>query len=234
MPERESPEAAILGLDNVAIDLPVAGIGSRILAAFLDYIIVAFLGILLAVFAIATLATRLGGGWSFAVVLVGFFLLEYGYFAGSELLAAGRTAGKQVLGLRVSSAQGGRPGAAALLIRNVVRSVDLVTGLPLMAVDPRARRLGDRLAGTLVLHTRASESQEVLLRRLPRGWGPREAAVLEAFLRRAPGLEPSRRDALARKLVAAIDQADRDYLASSPTDWEPAARLRHAAESGEP
>jgi hypothetical protein len=119
---------------------------------------------------------------------------------------------------------------AALLIRNAVRSVDLLTGVPLMAIDPRSRRLGDRLAGTLVLHARAAPKTEVLSRRLPRGWGPREAAVLENFLRRAPGLDPGRRDALARQLVAAIDAADPEYLAVSPAEWEATARLRHAAQ----
>jgi uncharacterized RDD family membrane protein YckC len=207
-------------------------VGSRALAAFLDYLIVVFLGVLLGVVAALTLTTRLGGVWTVAVVIIGFFFLEYGYFAGSEVLSRGRTAGKRAVGLHVSSTQGGRASVAALLIRNAVRSVDLLTGVPLMAMDPRARRLGDRLAGTLVLHARAATNAEVLLRRLPRGWGPREAAVLEAFLRRAPGLDPGRRDALARQLVAAIDAADPEYLAVSPADWEAAARLRQAAEGG--
>ena len=55
------------------------------------------------------------------------------------------------LRLRVVTAEGGRPGASALLMRNLVRALDLVFGIPLMAVDPLSRRLGDRLAGTLGL-----------------------------------------------------------------------------------
>lgn len=220
----------MLGLDNVAIELPIAGVGSRALAAFLDYLVVVLLGAVLVIVAALTLASRLGGVWTVAVVILGLFLLEYGYFAGSEVLTRGRTAGKRAVGLRVSSAQGGRASVAALLIRNAVRSVDLLTGVPLMAIDPRSRRLGDRLAGTLVLHARASPKSEVLSRRLPRGWGPREAAVLENFLRRAPGLDPGRRDALARQLVTAIDAADPEYLAGSPAEWEATARLRHAAQ----
>jgi hypothetical protein len=34
------PEESVLALDNVRVDLPVAGAGSRALAAFLDYLIV--------------------------------------------------------------------------------------------------------------------------------------------------------------------------------------------------
>jgi hypothetical protein len=102
-----------------------------------------------------------------------------------------------------------------------------------MAIDPRSRRLGDRLAGTLVLHARTAARAEVLSRRLPRGWGPREAAVLENFLRRAPGLDASRRDSLARQLVAAIEAADPEYLVVSPAEWEATDRLRHAAEGAE-
>jgi uncharacterized RDD family membrane protein YckC len=233
MRERDGSEAAILGLDNVAIDLPVAGIGSRILAAFVDYAIVSLLALVLIVTAAVVLSSAIGGGWTVAVVILGLFILEYGYFAGSEVLTGGRTLGKHALSLRVASAQGGRAGTAALLIRNAVRSVDLVTGVPLMALDARSRRLGDRLAGTLVLHTQALARDVVVTRRLPRGWGPREAAVLEAFLRRSGGLDPARADALARQLVAAVDQADPDYLARSPADWDATARLRHAAQDEE-
>ena len=111
------------------------------------------------------------------------------------------------MGLRVVTREAARPGTSAFLIRNAVRTVDLVTGIPLMATDPLARRLGDRLAGTLVVHLQASPRDEAL-HRTPQGWNAHEAAVLESFLWRAPDMEAFRAERLARRLLECIQHDD--------------------------
>jgi uncharacterized RDD family membrane protein YckC len=201
-------EATVLGLDNVPLELPIAGPGSRSLAAFLDYLVVG-----IAVFAwgalcvaVSTLGTQTGW-WMLALFLVGFFVIEYGYFAAVEIAREGQTFGKWAIGLRVVTREAARPGPAAFLIRNAVRSVDLVVGVPLMAVDPLSRRLGDRLAGTLVVYEHAS-TREMMLRRTPSGWSAQEAALLEAFLWRAPEMEAWRAERLARQLLECIQHDD--------------------------
>lgn len=146
-------------------------------------------------------------GWGFTLVIVGYFLIEYGYFAGCEIALGGRTPGKRALRLRVVTRHGGHPGVTALLLRNAVRSVDLLTGVPLMALDPLSRRVGDRLAGTLVVHDRPPEA-EIVVRRVPAGWSGREVAVVESFFRRRRELEPARADALARRLLALVERDD--------------------------
>jgi len=201
-------ETTVLGLDNVPLELPVAGPGSRSLAAFLDYLLVgigAFAWGALCL-AVSTLA-KPAGWWMFALFLVGFFVIEYGYFAVLEIVREGQTFGKWAVGLRVVTREAARPGPAAFLIRNVVRSVDLVVGVPLMAVDPLSRRLGDRLAGTLVVYEHAP-TREPVLRRTPQGWSAQEAALLEAFLWRAPEMEPWRAERLARQLLDCIRHDD--------------------------
>jgi uncharacterized RDD family membrane protein YckC len=144
---------SILGLDNIRLDLPVAGLGSRTLAAFLDYL---GMGALAALWILLSLlmGALLTSGWVPVFLLGGLFLIHWGYFAGLEIAMGGRTLGKRALQLRVVTAEGGTPGAGALLIRNLVRTIDLVAGVPLMAIDPLSRRLGDRLGGTLVVHDR--------------------------------------------------------------------------------
>jgi uncharacterized RDD family membrane protein YckC len=227
----EPAEGRILGLDNVPLDLPVAGAPSRVLASFLDYlvltaivIVVFFVGVVIA----AALSLRSSAGlWILGLFVVGFFVIEYGYFAGVEIAMGGSTFGKWVLGLRVVTASGGRPGVSALLLRNCVRTVDLVVGLPLMVLDPRSRRLGDRLAGTLVVHRRAREP-ELVLRRTPQGWGSREVALLESFLRRAPELEPTRADRMARLLLARVQRDDAAALQGLPEGLSPVDALRRA------
>jgi membrane protease YdiL (CAAX protease family)/uncharacterized RDD family membrane protein YckC len=67
----------------------------------------------------------------------------------------GKTIGKAVVGIRVTSEEGGRPGFGPTTIRNVLRLVDvLVIGPVLIADTPRRQRLGDRLAHTVVVRER--------------------------------------------------------------------------------
>lgn len=218
---------SILGLDNIRLDLPVASVGSRTLAAFLDWLILTVL-----VFLLVMLSAIVGGllspVWMPVLAGVGSFLLQWGYFAGFEIATAGRTPGKMALRLRVVTAEGGRPGAGALLVRNLVRFIDLVFGIPLMAIDPLARRLGDRLAGTLVVHDRGREAAPVL-GRIPPGWGARELAVVEAFLTRAQGLESTAASwQLADRILDRIRADAPELLAGIDTRRDPVAALRRA------
>jgi len=223
----EQKDPTVLGLDNVPLDLPVAGIGSRLLAGFVDYVVIALVAVAwFTGVAFLTGALHLHWGWSAAILVLGYFALEYGYFAGLEL-ARGRTLGKWALDLRVATRSGGRPGPAALLLRNLVRSVDLAVGVPLMAFDPLARRLGDRLGGTLVLH-RPEARRQLELRRVPPSWGPREIAVLESFLERSPDMDPARCRAIARRFLHAVARSDPHFLDGHDPSLDPLAELRRA------
>jgi uncharacterized RDD family membrane protein YckC len=214
----EPSTTTVLGLDNVPLNLPVAGAGSRVLAAFVDYLVVVLALIALGGLCIFLGTTqRVGGLWAIGVFIVGAFLIEYGYFATSEIAWEGHTLGKWALGLRVVTREGGRPGSTAYLIRNAVRTVDLLVGVPLIATDPLARRLGDRLAGTLVVHLEP-QAVEPILRKSPQGWSTDEVALLEAFLRRAPHLEPWRADRMSRQLLDAIAHDDPALLAGIDTE----------------
>jgi uncharacterized RDD family membrane protein YckC len=210
MDERVSFEATVLGLDNIPLELPVAGAGSRALSAALDYLVVGILVVLWGAGCLALGTLGRLGWWALAVFFLGFFVIEYGYFAGVEIAREGQTFGKWALGLRVVTRDGARPGTAALLLRNAVRSVDLIVGVPLMATDALARRLGDRLAGTLVVHTH-SPARETVALRTPRGWGAQDTALLETFLRRAPDMEASRAERLAGQLLDTIQVDDPDF-----------------------
>ena len=218
---------SILGLDNIRLDLPVASVGSRSLAVFLDYLILAALAIGW-VFLVVIALTPLLPNWVPVFLIVGIFLLDWGYFAGSEIATGGRTVGKMALGLRVVTAEGGSPGPSALLIRNLVRVLDLVFGVPLMAIDPLSRRLGDRLAGTLVVHDRGREKAPVL-GRVPPGWGPRELAAVESFLARARTLEDTAGAwAMADRILDRIRRDAPELLKGVDTRRDPVAALLQA------
>jgi uncharacterized RDD family membrane protein YckC len=213
---------SILGLDNIRLDLPVAGLGSRSLAAFLDYIGLGFVAIAWIVGSVV-FAQWLAPGWTVVLVVAGLFLIDWGWFATQEILGGGRTLGKRLLKLRVVTAEGGTPAAGPLLIRNLVRSLDLLCGPLLMAIDPLSRRLGDRLAGTLVVHDRERETAPVL-GRVPPGWGARELAVVEAFLARARTLgDPAVAREMAERILERIRRDAPELLAGVDSGLDPVA-----------
>lgn len=231
----ELDRESILALDNIRLDLPVAGLGSRCLAGLIDAVGVAVL-LLLWVLLCAALAMWASGTWAVAVGVAGVFAVEWGYFAGMEIATGGRTLGKRAIGLRVVAAEGAAAGAGALLVRNLVRDFDYLIGVPLMAFDPLARRLGDRLAGTLVVHE--GRRPAVLLGRVPPGWSVREVAIVEAFLARAGELrDGADRDEMARRLLGRLEHDAPELLAGLDglrAMGEPVAALRRAlaAEEG--
>lgn len=213
METEDNSGAAIYGLDNVRLELPLAGIGSRTLAAAIDHALLVLLQVVW-LFGGTAFLGLLGldlGGWGFGLLVAGLFLLQWGYFAIFEIALSGQTPGKLAVGLRVVSYRGGRTTATALLVRNFLRSFDLFIGLPLMAVDRRARRLGDLVAGTLVVHRREAARDELRLGRYPAGWGAREVAVVEGFLRRARYMERSRAQGLADQILEWIVRREPEF-----------------------
>lgn len=224
MDDRES----ILGLDNIRLELPIAGVGSRTLAAFLDYLILGAAFIAWTIAGVMLLAATDGSSLAFVAFVAGYFVLEYGYFAISEIVGNGQTLGKKAVKLRVITAEGGSAGAGALLSRNLVRSLDLVLGIPLMAIDPLARRLGDRLAGTLVVHERTAEAAP-LIGRVPPGWGSREVAAVESFLARARGLEDTVRTyEMADRILGRLRRDAPELLDGIDVRNDPVEAIRRA------
>lgn len=85
---------------------------------------------------------------TFALMIPYMFLLE--------ALTRGRSLGKIALGLRVVSRDGSRPTVIQTLVRNVIRFIDMLPHFYLLGViafsgDRLRRRIGDRVAGTLVV-----------------------------------------------------------------------------------
>lgn len=207
--------------------MPIAGVGSRALAAFLDGTFQFAIQIVwLIVWFAAGLATRLGT-WGPVLYVAGAFAVDSAYFAGSEIAMRGRTLGKKIIGLRVVTRGGGTASTGALLTRNLIRVVDVIVGVPLMAIDPLARRLGDRLAGTVVVHDRAGRP-EPLLRRIPRGWQGEDVALVESLLRRAKDLEPARAEGMAARVIARLEREEPEFLAAAGRTGGSVATLQQA------
>jgi uncharacterized RDD family membrane protein YckC len=84
------------------------------------------------------------------------WIAAYGVYFLHTLLSelfTGRTLGKWIFGLRVTTLDGARPRPMALLIRNFVRVLEFHLLLPLIVIvfSPLNQRIGDMAAGTVVL-----------------------------------------------------------------------------------
>jgi uncharacterized RDD family membrane protein YckC len=159
--------------EQVDLRLPIAGIGSRFLAILTDtviQIVAVFLLILfIVVFLSASQRERFGdvsdtaGKWLMAAVGLFFFLLFWGYFALFEAFWNGQTPGKRLVKIRVIKDSGRQITLFEALARNLIRVIDMIppnlyfVGLVSMLCNKQQKRLGDLVAGTIVIHERASE-----------------------------------------------------------------------------
>ena len=170
--EIETPELVML-------DYEIAGIGSRALAAILDALILGA-----AMLALVVVFAAFGGGvlhsrWFPPLFLLLFFLLGNCYYIFFEGFRHGQTPGKRRIGIRVVRDTGHPAGLAAAALRSLLRVADFLpasyfVGGLLVALHPRAKRLGDLVAGTIVVRDRPTESP---VSRTPR---PASAAPLAA------------------------------------------------------
>jgi uncharacterized RDD family membrane protein YckC len=180
-PESGEPRQRVHSPEQVALELPIAGPTSRILAYAVDAAAIFLLD--LAAIALLLLATpaaawlseqfrsvgEAAGGktpqellesgallYLFAVFVIVQLAIEWCYFVFFELTLAGRSPGKALLGLRVLR-DGGEPiDLSASLMRNLLRVVDVlpanyVVGLVAMLLSSEGKRLGDLAAGTIVV-----------------------------------------------------------------------------------
>ncbi|HEX8341723.1 MAG TPA: RDD family protein [Tepidisphaeraceae bacterium] len=87
-------------------------------------------------------------------------VLYVGHTAVAEALG-GRSIGKLLLGLRVVAYDGGPPDRTRLVMRNVLRLVDIAMIVPLLLIllSPTRQRIGDLACGTLVVRAGPPRSQ---------------------------------------------------------------------------
>ncbi len=163
--------------EGLRLDLVLAGVGTRIVAAIID---TAVLGALM--FAIGVGGALLGSsfvdGWEeggfvlLALVIALITAVPIAYYVLFETLDGGRSIGKRALQMRVVRTNGLPVGFTASLIRNLIRLVDLLPaayliGLISVVGSGSNQRVGDMAAGTLVIRERQPGS--------PTTWAPTAA-----------------------------------------------------------
>jgi uncharacterized RDD family membrane protein YckC len=191
--------------EGVALQLHPAGVMPRAAAWAIDLLIrLTATALLLVLFGL------FGSGAGAGLSLLLLFAMYWLYPILFEVLREGQTIGKRAIGLRVIHANGTPVGWLASIVRNLMRTVDMLPvlygcGAVAGLLDPQGRRLGDMVAGTLVVHAAPAASAAVLPP-TPAVWSEHvllaeEKAALIAFAERGPRLTPERQAELADLLL---------------------------------
>lgn len=210
-------EAVITG-DAVLLDLRTASFAARMLSAVIDGALQ--LGILaLGTVAVAFAAARadLDDGLVAAAVVIVSVLAYVGYPVLSELLLAGRSVGRLVMGTRVVRDDGGPVHVRQSLIRAVMAMLEIWStagslALACSVIDRRSRRLGDLLAGTVVIQERMRdlEPERVAVPDSLSSWADTADVGrlpltlrqdIRSFLPRAGRIHPASRRQISRDLL---------------------------------
>lgn len=241
----DAPELRFETPERVALRLELAGLGARAFAYLVDVLLVFLLWVLaLVLYSISgdLLREVQALSWAGQLLAVGAVLLSgWGWDVAWEVAGRGRTPGKRALGIRVVRADGGPVGLVESLARNVLRAVEVplgyAPGVLAVALSPRRQRLGDLVAGTLVIRERrvdlsryaaaptiALDAYAHLRGRAGGLLAADEFERLVDFLARRPGLEPRARARVATRLAAALARR-----AGGPSPADPEAFLEALA-----
>jgi uncharacterized RDD family membrane protein YckC len=230
--------------EQTSIEFPLAGIGSRFLAILVDSMIqgAVVIVLILMVFGLGAGFSRLGLAnsssaptWIIAILIFVYFLLTYGYYMLFEAIWNGQTPGKRLTHLRVIKDSGQPITAIDAVGRNLLRIVDQLPfaygiGVLCAWISPQSKRLGDYVAGTVVVHEKPFE-------KVPAPWDaptpaaathsyganrltPEEFALVEAFLNRRSALDAGVRYDTATGIVRRIEAK-----LTMPADRPPAEKL---------
>lgn len=152
--------------EGLSLELDIAGAGSRLLAGLVDlcFLILVFMSVLLT---LAIMRQRDPTGVSdFLVgfVLLSSLLLFVAYHTLLPHFWGGRTLGKALVGLRVVDMSGSPATAVAQALRSMLWMIEILPiplppGLLVMAGSAKCQRLGDMVAGTLVVRTPRTQIQ---------------------------------------------------------------------------
>lgn len=215
--------------EQTSIEFPLAGIGSRFLAVLIDTAIQVAVAIV-----IGLLLVGLGSGfgdvpfgksssadvWVAAILVFLYFLLTFGYFILFESIWNGQSPGKRLTHIRVIKDSGQPITAIDAVGRNLLRIIDQLPfaygiGVLCAWLSPQSKRLGDYVAGTVVVHEKPLETvappwgnapaQSAAHQYGAKRLTPEEFALVETFLSRRSALDAGVRYDTAAGIVRRIE-----------------------------
>ncbi|NIR52255.1 RDD family protein [candidate division KSB1 bacterium] len=140
---------------NVEIDYTIAGIGDRVLAALLDYLVLA--GYLIGgTFLLGTLSPGSGASTGFVALMVILYLPAFLYHLLCEIFLNGQSFGKKTLKIKVVKLDGSQPRIGDYFLRWILRLIDITilfgsVAMLTIIITGKGQRIGDIAAGTTVV-----------------------------------------------------------------------------------
>lgn len=210
--------------EQTALEFPLAGIGSRFIAVAADTAIQFIIGLVLAFVALVVVPTLTTFGsvapqWAIALLIIAFFLIYSAYFAIFEAIWNGQTPGKRYAQLRVMKDDGRPISVFDSVARNLLRIVDSfpLYGIGVVSVffSKKNKRLGDFVAGTVVVHEKTVEATRPFLETQVDASTPfydvskislDELRLIETFLQRRDSFDPALRGSMAAQIANRIGQ----------------------------
>ena len=157
--------------ERVPLHFALASIGNRFLACAVDHAIqlvalglIAIASMILANIDFVESTSEAAPKWVYAIMIILLFLTFTGYFAFFEWIWSGQTPGKRWLKLRVLREDGRPITFWEASVRNLLRSLDMMPapfysiGLISVFATTRDQRVGDMVAGTVVVREREAEA----------------------------------------------------------------------------
>ncbi|OBJ73840.1 RDD family protein [Mycobacterium sp. 1274756.6] len=210
--------AQVVTGDAVVLDVQVAQLPVRAVAALIDIVVISALTLAGAVLGALTYR-QLDGAWVQALTIVFVVLVPVAYPLIFEVSTRGRTLGKMAMGLRVVADDGGPERVSQATFRALTSVVEiwLLLGSPAVIsslLSPHGKRLGDIFAGTRVISERAPRLAPPPMMPPALAWWasslqlsglrPEQAETARQFLARAPQLDPVRRGEIAYRIAADV------------------------------
>lgn len=222
-----APEFATLTTDDlvtgeaVALDLPPASIGARIVSGLIDVVAASVLLVAL-VLGLAIAALRADEALAQVAMLASIIVAWIVFPTTIETLTRGRSLGKLAMGLRAVRDDAGPISFHHAFVRALVGVVEiyLFFGSPAFfcaLLSPRGKRLGDYAAGTYVVRDRirltlpqpvpmplplAAWAAQADMAALPTGL----AIAVRQYLGRSQEIDPRSRVALGERLASAVSR----------------------------
>lgn len=202
--EIETPE-------GISLELRAAGALPRAQAWMVDLLL------RMGVFVVALIPLSLFGVGGNGLAMLLLFALMWAYWVVCEVWLDGQTLGKRALGLRVVNADGTPITWLPSVVRNLLRVVDVLpgvygVGLASTLIDPYGRRLGDVVAGTMVIHAGDPPAGQGVPAAaavpLPLVLAADEQAALVEFAERSAQLTLQRQEELANLLGPLTGRSD--------------------------
>ena len=162
--------------EYVSLQFQLAGLGSRTAAFIIDQLILTLINIaiLIVVFVVLVGGPNLAFYFAtevesvtLAITIIVLFLINWGYFFVYEYFSGGRTLGKKIIGIRVIQENGHSITLLSSFIRNLLRIIDMLPanyflGILMVFFHSRHKRVGDLVAGTIVVHERHVKKKKKL------------------------------------------------------------------------